>query len=425
MSFSVTKRIYSFFILFVLFIFSCKEDKGLERVEISNDVFFTLASLQEAQNGFQTNKNALKVQNDDFWNSVKPDWSKATKSHSEKGEFLVIPTTHKPILNYIFLDEKRDLQYVTPPLELIAYKDKSNTLKEIYLLRIPLIDSTKSRLSDLNIKSFTGILIYYDLTGKIISNRYLVNGRSVQSSITNPGARTASTCGWYNHCFYSSPGDGSSGDYGSVYGTSIYTTENCPEFISRPGRTFRLNFFDETYTCLDEDEGGYPTTPNGPPANPPTTGGGGEAYIGTIASSDLDRLLEDFPEQGDKFTVIINNKCQGEDLRAYLSSSKQALDAFVETRDNCLVTAGYGVGAVETLRAGVTLQALVNLFGSQILTAAQKRDLRWGTWMLAIGNLIAMNCIDNAYETWQTKQIDARSTFKVNYDLHSQANACN
>lgn len=407
-------------------IFSCSEDITSGKSEdlkpgkelIADDVLFKIATIDEAKSLYQNRR----ASSGGFWASIEPQWDKAKKSRSKKGEFLVVPTKHKPITSYLFIDETRDLQYTTSPLELVVYKDRADKLLSLYLLRIPVLDSTGKRLSPLDTKSFSGRLMYYDMSGKVISNRYLVNGKSE----SNAGGRNGRTsgCGLAYHCFYSSPGNGLDGEAGDVIGTSIWTWGNCPPNLSRPGRFFSLVSYDESYTCLDEDEGGYPTPPHDDEPAPPT-GGTGVGSVGSIAASEYDNLLEDLDNDGDKFQVIINNLCQGDDFRTYIHAQEIAIAEFESARDACLREGGYSQGAVEAIRQGVTLRALWNLLIGQALTIAQKRDLRFTVWMMSIGNLVAANCIDDAYSIWQAKMGEARSTFKVNYNIHANSINCN
>jgi hypothetical protein len=161
-----------------------------------------------------------------------------------------------------------------PPLNLIVYQDSTRSKKAYFLL---VSSQNEQNLNNENwLKSFTGQLIYYSLSGEVSDIKSFVNGRGYYSAQEgSKGTNQAARCALMWECFYT----GASPNLMEVWGHYSISSNPCNTALNINGRPYTLTGSGQVYGCADDvsnphepappvliSGGGPGTTPNENPS---------------------------------------------------------------------------------------------------------------------------------------------------------------
>ncbi|MBO9638788.1 MAG: hypothetical protein J7576_11495, partial [Siphonobacter aquaeclarae] len=384
-------------LLAIICVFSCQQNLSeMHPSETKSEERFFPVDLKEAIEKTEQSRKAGRENANGFWSSVTPVWEKAYYEEGAFGKFLVVPTQHQDYFQTVSLADGKQESRRVPPIKLLVYKDDKGQVKSYFCL---ITASSNQDLSNPNwFASFSGDISYYDVTGQLVVIRHFLDGKRLYSESERPnGIAKGGRCQMTYRCYYTYTEAYSSQGI-IVFGYSVESNNNCQAGITINGNLYVYQHSEKYWGCVDDASGAY--------IYEPVVGlGGGSApidpdsdnLIGSHIGLGWNDLLSETGTDGDPFYVTINNRCQAADYRQYLASQAEAVSAFDESEYTCLLASGFGAVTIQTIQQGVTLKALMSLYAERVLTAAQKRDIRFGTWTLAIANITATVCIENAY----------------------------
>ncbi|MDR6197663.1 hypothetical protein [Siphonobacter sp. SORGH_AS_0500] len=213
---------------------------------------------------------------------VSPLWDHAYRSTSPDGDFLVVPTLAQPFIQVMKDEQGKEIERYCPPLSLLIYRDKNNEQQARYLVIYP---DKNTQMDYVDLTSFSGRLVYYDLEGQVVATKVYENGkRFSEASDFNKSGRIGAFCKLKFNCRYS--GYDSNSSQAVVYGRWEIAETQC-------ATTFQDNVT-LRYYHLDESTPIYVCEYDAPDQNPqpyPSSGGGG----GTTGPNSLNLALANKP----------------------------------------------------------------------------------------------------------------------------------
>lgn len=292
--------------------FSCT---SREIQELKNDPVNLYNSVQvdEAKKFVESRPLSGRENKNDFWQRVKPSWSNSYVETSEYGTYLVVPTRH-PVYYYLGKEDNGSMaEYKSKPIKLIVFRNKSGELKSYYFV---VADKNKSSKSNDWIKTYTGSIIYHELSGEIAFVRNYSNGKRLFTTEELPsGPASSGRCGWGFACYYTALDI--MGDKKTIYGHPADDSFNkCELTMNINGRSYSLSSSESIWLCDNND----PRFP--PDASPiPAPAGGGGDYVGEYPPFRMSQLDQQrFP----KFTEVVRG------LKTFVQNDKSVRSALVK-----------------------------------------------------------------------------------------------
>lgn len=250
---------------------SCRENPSTHP-EAATKTLFYLPDLQDARNQVEQIRKAGRSADNGFWNTVQPLWDKAYQETGESGSFLVVPTLHNTYYTLVKADDGSFIEREAPPIKLVVFKNSTGETKSYYVV----VTENKQNLKKKDwLKTFTGVLTYYSVSGERVFARQYRSGKRVFTTTELPGGPSQSgRCGWGWACYYTWLEVGTN-PIVTFHGYDETNTERCEQTINADGRLYRLTEAQTIWICNNDD-------PRIPPDNyPQPQPGGGNGGNGT------------------------------------------------------------------------------------------------------------------------------------------------